>query len=152
MRTESPSRTYEAVPISGTGDPRTAPTTALVLALFTLGIHADDDCPFMETLDTGCEPPAQTHVWLLKPKSADRKHNTAKLVEAWNDPAREWFKRNPEHPFSYLNGYYRQQTHVFAELGKSVPLGIVRKGDRCVLIPLDATDDEESVLLAKLEA
>lgn len=38
-----------------------------------------------------------------------------------------------------------------AELGSSVPLMVVRKGKRRVLIPVDATPEEEAELLSKLD-
>lgn len=39
---------------------------------------------------------------------------------------------------------------LIAELEKSVPLLVVRKGSRRVLIPVDASPEEEAALLAKL--
>ncbi|MEQ1862327.1 MAG: hypothetical protein ABMA13_20605 [Chthoniobacteraceae bacterium] len=146
------SDSYQAVPVSGEGDPAVAKHLPLVLALFTLGVEVLERAGFVETVEVIEGAPVRKHAWLLKARSRDGRHETAKLIEAWLDPERKWFKRNPEHPFTYLEANHRQREHALAELAKSVPLGVVRKGDRVVMIPMDATPDEEAALLAKLDA
>lgn len=150
----SESRSYQAVPITGEGDAVQHRSFALVIALFTLGCRQLESGGFIETLEmvgTGADArEVRTFTWLFQPKSVNGKYKTATLVEAWNDPERAWFKKNPEDPFTYLEAAHRHDEHVRAELAKNVPLGIVRKGDRFVMIPMDATSEEEAALMAKL--
>lgn len=141
-------RSYSVVVIGGEGDPATAETTDMVLALFALGIEPLARAPLVETVEEIDGRPVHRHTWQLQAKSADGRHDTDKLRKAWNDPA--WFKANPEHPLAYLRAWLIQRRHLVAQLKNSVPLGVVRKGDKSVLIPLDATPEEEAFLLAKL--
>lgn len=151
----SDGRSYQAVPITGEGDPAQHPLAQLVLALFSVGIRPLERDGFMETIEVVGEGEEEKQLhrfsFLLQPKSHDGKHETAKLVEAWLDPERKWFKANPEHLFSYMEGRTRQEINFRSELAKSVPLLVVRKGDRTVLIPADASPEEEAALLANLD-
>lgn len=146
---------YNAVPISGEGRAVEHPLFPLVLALFTLGVEIVGTSGFAETVevvgDEGDERELWRFTWLLKEKSRDGRHETDKLIKAWLDPERKWFKANPEHPFTYLEAAHRQAIHVRAALVDAVAYGVVRKGEKMVLIPLDATEAETAELMAKLD-
>lgn len=144
--------TYQAVPVSGEGEPASHELFLLVMALFTLGIEPLEEGGFNDYVELVEGVEKRTFCWLLKPKSRNGKHETGKLVNAWLDPERAWFKKNPEHIFSYLNGMARQAKHCSAELANSIPAGIVRRGDKVAIIPMDAPEEIQRALLAKIDS
>lgn len=160
----SPERRYAAVAISGEGLASTAPTFALVVALLTLGCRPLPTCPLVETVEEVNGALERKHVWMFKDRSEDRRYETDKLRKWWVDD--EWLQANAEHPLAMLRARSilgacspaplfseaaRIECWLREELKKSVPLQIVRKGERRVLIPIDATPEEEAALLAKLD-
>jgi hypothetical protein len=56
----------------------------------------------------------------------------------------------PASPAKGVSDAFTLHPLLLAELEKSVPLLVIRKGSRRVLIPIDATPEEEAALLAKL--
>lgn len=154
-------RSYAAVAIGGDGPPSTSPTFALVVALLTLGARPLPVCPVIETVEEIGGAVRHDHVWMFGDR-ADAGFETDKLRKWWSDPA--WLEANPTHPLALLrrreafdgipseilDRSRRIEAWLREELKKSVPLAVVRKGQKRVLIPIDATPAEEALWLEKL--
>lgn len=143
-------RAYKLVQIRGAGRAATADTLPLVLALLALGCEPLPEAPLVETIEPLPDgSPKIGHCWTFRPKSRCGKWETDTLRKWWHDEA--WQAAHPEHPLTLMRHVEKLRPQVLAQLAKSVPLGIVRRGDRHVAIPIDATPEEEARLLAKLK-
>ena len=145
-----PQQSYAVVLIAGTEE-ELPETTALVSALFAMGIEPREKCPFIEVISER-EPgkPRIRHTWALKAKSKCGRWHTEQLRKAWYDKA--WLAANPEHPFAYARAAAIQHRHALAQLKNSVPQLLISKGGARVLIPADATPEERESLMSKLAA
>jgi len=146
------------VAINGDGAPAEAGSFPLIVALLTLGVLPLPQCPVVETVEEVAGRLVHQHTWLFQAKAVDGLYETAKLREWWADPV--WCLSHQSHPLARLRARTagellakadRTEAWLREELKKSVPLMIVRKGERRVMIPVDATPDEEAFLLAKLD-
>lgn len=143
-------RSYTVVRIDGEGRAATADTFPLVLALLAFGCTPRAEAPLLETVEIIDGQAVQRHSWFFEEKSADGKWSADQLRKWWRDEA--WLASHPEHPLTFLRDAARLAPQVARELAKSVPLGIVRRGQKMVLIPVDATPEEEARLMEKLAA
>ena len=129
--------------------PFSSQNTLLVCALLTLGAQLDNTQPFQELREVDSEgKPKRSVVWLLAEKTASGEQ-VKDLAMHWRDS--EWIKANPEHPLAYVKSALENYRQLIAAVKSAVPLSVVRRGKKMVLIPENATAERRAELIGMLD-
>lgn len=121
---------------------------AFAMAAACLGVHLRPTNDFVEKrrLQNGKE--VRSCEWYLEQADPAKIHRTNELRKWWDDPA--WVAAHPEHPLAVLREYWNALQDAAAHEQKTVPLAVVKKGNKYAFIPLDCEPDRKKKLLQML--
>ena len=118
--------------------------TKLAAALCAVGIPLRKDYPVrLLTGDRG-----DRHCFFFESVSPCGLYKTAELILAWDDP--EWHRRNPEHPFAYLQVAFQNQERLNDYIKKGTRIAAVAKGSKIAFISLHASDTLQKKVFTEL--
>ena len=112
--------------------------TCLAAALTAIGIPLAVK-PFIKVIESA--DGRERTIWFFEPQSADGRHVTKTLIEAWHNDA--WHYANPEHPFAYIKCAMLNRDRLVDKIKQDVPLVCIRRRGKIAFIPLNATPAEE---------
>ena len=147
-----PQQTKELIYINEPGDPLSSPNTAMIAALYTLGIPFFADRPMDDVRELVGDRVSRKVTWYLEAKSvvpiAGEYMTTGMAIKCWND--REWLEAHPTHPITYAKYQVENYNRLLDLVKQNVPLAMVRKGERFALIPFNASEDHRQKIIDKL--
>jgi hypothetical protein len=118
--------------------------TQLAAALCAVGIPLRANLPVQ--IFTGDRGDRVT--FFFEPVSPCGLYHTSQLINAWEDA--EWHRKNPEHPFAYLKVAFTNQTRLLDYIKSGVPIAAVEKGSKVAFIALNASDQLQRKVFARL--
>jgi len=127
--------------------PYSSSNTLLVCALLTLGAQLDETQPYQEFREVIDGQPKRSVMWLLKEMTATGKP-VKELVAQWRDP--KWIAANPESPLAQIKAALENYRTLVGAIKSAVPVDIIRRGRRMVLIPKNASEGRRNELLEML--
>lgn len=135
----------EHVGFTSHGPDASTSDTQLASALLTLGIEPVC-CPQRIVTEHSSD---DRIIWLFEPKSQCGLYDTAEMIEKWND--RAWLTTpDNEHPLAYLACQMHNYNSLRKVLARSTPMGLVKKGSRTALLPLNASEAHKNKIFKHL--
>ena len=118
--------------------------TKLASCLCTLGIPLRSEDPIMD-VRKGNE---RIINYFFESKSKDGSRTFANVVRDWNN--QDLHVTDPENPVNYIKSVLFNRERLLDLMNKATPLGMIERGDKCLLIPLKASDNLKNAMFKKL--
>lgn len=116
-------------------------------ALMALGVEPVDLEPVR--IITREHLSGSTYQFYFKPLSNCGKWRTRELLGYWSQ-GNEWIKKNQEHPFAYAIAAVKNYRGLLDFINKKVPYGWVSRGKSFAMLPLDASNETQEIILGRM--
>ena len=118
--------------------------TKLASCLCTLGIPMRPQDPIMDVRNGN----DRTVQYFFLEKSPDGSKTFRQVVNDWNN--QDLHKTDPENPINYIKCALYNREKLLDLINKTVPLGMIQRGDKCLLISLKASEQTKKAMFKLL--
>lgn len=118
--------------------------TKLASCLCTLGIPLRSEDPIMDVRKDG----ERIVHYFFEQKSPDGSKTFEQVTKDWNN--QNLHLQDPENPVNYVRAALYNRERLLDLMNKAQPLGMIQRGDKCLLISLNATDEKKKAMFKLL--